>query len=79
MDKVLLKNKLARLGVKEEEYSLEGDLNPNTIVLYRNYSKWEVFYLDEKGGRNVERNFISEDEAFDYIYKLFFDEKEIKI
>lgn len=40
MDKVLLKNKLARLGVKEEEYSLEGDLNPNTIVLYRNYSKW---------------------------------------
>lgn len=78
MDKVLLKNKLARLGVKEEEYSLEGDLNPNTIVLYRNYSKWEVFYLDERGGRNVERNFISEDEAFDYIYKLFFNEKEIK-
>lgn len=78
MDKVLLKNKLARLGVKEEEYSLEGDLNPNTIVLYRNYSKWEVFYLDERGGRDMLHVSFSEDDACSFIYQYFIKRVETK-
>ncbi|MBF0575557.1 hypothetical protein IR022_06205, partial [Dysgonomonas sp. GY617] len=47
MDINQLKEKLNDLGIDEKEYSLEGDLQPNTIILYQNYTKWDVFYLDE--------------------------------
>lgn len=66
-----LKSKLRELGIKENEYSLDGELNPDTIILYQNYDKWEVFYLDERGGRDILQIFQSEEEACNFIYKYF--------
>jgi len=76
MDIEDLKNSLSILHISEKEYSLDGSLNPDSIILYHNYSKWEVFYLDERGLKNSEKNFDSESEACQYIYKLFIDSKK---
>jgi len=78
MDKMELKNKLNLLGVSSHEYSLDGELVADNIILYNSYHKWEVFYLDERGGRNDEKVFDSENEACEHIYKLFKESKEIE-
>lgn len=77
MNKAALTEKLDLLGINKKGYSLDGELNVDTIVMYHNYHKWEVFYLDEKGGRNDERAFATEGEACFYIYDLFKGSKKI--
>jgi len=73
MKKEVLIEKLTELGVKENEYSLDGSLIYDNIIVYNNYKYWEVFYLDERGGRNVEKRFSKEEDAYDYVYQLFLD------
>lgn len=75
MNKKELIEKLNTIGIKARQYSLDGELKPDAIILYPNYHKWEVFYLDERGGRNVEKEFTSEEEALNYIYELFWQER----
>lgn len=58
MNKDILKKELDKLGVNPNEYSLNGNIESDKIVLYQNYSKWEVFYFDERGGRNCEKVFV---------------------
>jgi len=77
MNKLELKNKLDELGINSEFYSLDGQLNPDSIVLYNSYNKWEVFYFDERGNRDNEKIFFSEQCACDYIYNLFYNSKLI--
>ena len=64
-----LKNKLALHNVPERWYSLDDDLMPDACILFKNYSKWEFFYLDEKGDRYDFRIFVDESDAFDYFWK----------
>lgn len=45
MNKDILKKELDKLGVNPNEYSLNGNIESDKIVLYQNYSKWEVFIL----------------------------------
>lgn len=71
MNKDILKKELDKLGVNPNEYSLNGNIESDKIVLYQNYSKWEVFYFDERGGRNCEKVFCNEEDACSYIYELF--------
>ena len=40
-----IKKELDKLGVNPNEYSLNGNIESDKIVLYQNYSKWEVFIL----------------------------------
>lgn len=40
---------LNKEGIPSDWYSLSGDLGPGRIILYEIYSKWEVFYYDERG------------------------------
>lgn len=68
MTKKELIEKLKELEV-EDIYSLDGSLEPNTYVLYHNYSVWEYFFFNEKGGRHNIKLFHSEEEAYDYIYQ----------
>lgn len=70
----LLEN-LKKLGVKEAEYSLDANFNSDTIVLWHNNYKWEVYYIDERGNRDLLKTTYSEDEAYYCIYKLFEDVK----
>lgn len=72
-----LDQKLRDLKIDPLSYSLNGDLKSDAIILFHNYAKWEVFYLDERGGRNEERTFISEEEACLYVYRLFLKGKDV--
>jgi hypothetical protein len=78
MNREELKHKLDELNVYPGFYSLEGELLPDRIVLYHNYVKWEVFYFDERGNRDMEKVFFSESDACNYIYEYFKKQKEIE-
>lgn len=79
MNRNELEHRLKDLDINPNQYSLFGELIPDSIILYENYGNWEVFYLDERGARNDEKIFKHEKEACLYIYKLFKEAKEIQI
>ena len=71
MNKSELKEKLDLLGINENFYSLSGALLPDRVILYNSYDEWLVLYFDERGNRNDEQTFSSENEACQYIYNKF--------
>ncbi|KIO76011.1 hypothetical protein TH53_17480 [Pedobacter lusitanus] len=77
MNREELKQKLEELNVYPGFYSLNGELLPDRIVLNHNYDKWEVFYFDERGNRDSEKTFSSENDACNYIYRYFIRQKGI--
>ena len=79
MEKKELKLKLDLLKVNPNQYSLDGDLKSDAIILYQNYNKWEVYYFDERGTKNENQEFNTEKEACNYIYNLFRNSKNIEI
>ena len=42
------------------------------------YGIWEVFYFDERGNRDNEKVFPSENEACEYIFENFKEQKAIE-
>jgi hypothetical protein len=78
MNRNELKCKLDKLNVFTGFYSLEGELLPDRIVLFHNYDIWEVFYFDERGNRDNEKVFLSENEACEYIFEHFNQQKAIE-
>ncbi len=78
MNKLELKEKLNELGIDENQYSLEGELLTDRIVLYHSYHEWRVFYFDERGNEDQKVIFNSEEDACKYIYKEFKEMKEIR-
>ncbi len=67
-----LKLALDELGVDPQYYSLFGYSMTDATVIYRKGSYFEVCYLDERGGRGSGAEvFASEEEACEYVYKLF--------
>ena len=76
MNKKELKKKLDELNIYPRFYSLEGTLLPDRMVLYHSYNDWIVFYFDERGNRNQEITFSSEQEACQYLYEHFKRQKE---
>mgnify|MGYP000536601973 CR=1 FL=1 len=78
MNKKELKKKLDLLEINENDYSLEGNYIPDSIILINLGSKQEVFYFDEKGNKNNEKIFIDEEKAYNYIYDLFIEAKKIE-
>ncbi len=69
MDLVELKDKLNRSNVPHRWYSLNDGLKPDACILFKNYSGWEFFYLDEKGDRHDTRMFAKEEDAYEYLWK----------
>lgn len=65
-----LEKKLKGLGIEDSHYSLSGELKSDSIILYHNYEKWEVFYLDERGVRRQLNVFSKEEQACEFIYEL---------
>jgi hypothetical protein len=78
MTRIELQQELDKLGIGPANYSLDGELKPDAIVVYPNYGHLEVFYIDERGGRNDEKSFGTAEEACDYILKLFIDAKNVE-
>lgn len=52
-----LKIELDVLGIKPDNYSLDGDLKLDAIILEDLKIAWNVFYLDERGNKKQERKF----------------------
>lgn len=78
MNRQELKYNLDKLNVYPGFYSLNGELLPDRIVLYENYTKWEVFYFDERGNQTNKQFFLSESDACNYIYEQFKEQKYIE-
>ncbi len=76
MNSIELKEQLDLLGVNEVRYSLNGELNIDSIILFNIYNEWQVFYLDERGGRNDKRVFQTEKEARLFVLNLFIEAKK---
>ena len=64
-----LKEKLFTYNVPEHWYSIDEGLKSDACILFKNYSKWEFFYLDERGNRNEFKIFTHKEDAFDYLWK----------
>lgn len=79
MNKLELITELNLLNIDSNTYSLDGDLIPDSIVLYNSYQNWEVFYLDERGGRSDMKKFSSEDQACNYMLRILKEAKEVEI
>jgi hypothetical protein len=62
MNKEELRTELKDRGIRERSYSLEGGSPDERYVLERSRGGWSVFY-SERGNRNDERWFATEDEA----------------
>lgn len=63
-----LKEKLQQHDIPERWYSLDDGLKPDALIIYKNYSLWECFYLDEKGNRNLESVCRNEEDAYDWLW-----------
>ncbi len=72
-----LKEKLIIGNIPKSWYSLDEGLKPDACILHKNYSLWEYFYLDEKGGRHELTIFSNEKEAFDFLWKKMEDQAKI--
>jgi hypothetical protein len=68
MNLIELKDKLYWNNVPERWYSLNDGLKPDACILYKNYSIWEFFYLDEKGGRHDNKIFDKDEDAYKYLW-----------
>ena len=68
-----LRERLESMNVRSTHYSLDGSLQPDAIVLLRNYASWEVFYFDERGGEHDRKVFSSEAEACQHIFEMLDD------
>jgi hypothetical protein len=64
-----LKDKLFQNNVPDRWYSINDGLKPGAFILYKNYSIWECFYLDEKGERLDINVFTNDVDAYDYLWK----------
>lgn len=72
-----LEIKLNAEGFDPNTFSLYGELNTYSIVIYHNHYIWEVFYLDERGGRNMLGLCNTEDEACDILYQALQHDKSV--
>jgi hypothetical protein len=64
-----LKQRLIRRGVPDDMYSLDGGFPNETYCLNRHDRVWEIYY-SEKGMKSGIREFVSEEEACEYFYRL---------
>lgn len=65
-----LERRLHEMNIDMNCYSLNGELKPDALIIYENYSKWEVFFY-EKGSRFNEKIFYSENDACNYLLNYF--------
>ncbi len=70
MNKKELRKLLEKLDLYDGWVSLDGELVPDKIVLDQINTQWVVFYFDERGNKNDEMLYSSEDEACESILNL---------
>lgn len=68
MTKSELLQRLRAENVPEQYYSLDGGLPPERYCLARSRTGWEVYY-SERGEKSWLKEFASEHEACEHLYK----------
>ena len=68
MNSETLINKLFISNARANWYSIDGELKPDAWILNKNYSTWEVFYLDEKGNQSNYKVFPNDEDAYDFLW-----------
>ena len=72
MNKIKLIKGLKQLGIRDNQYSLEGDIsNVASIVLYNNHDCWEIINIDDKGNQIKGKSFKKIEDAHKFIYQYF--------
>jgi hypothetical protein len=71
-----LKENILNWEVPKYLYSINEGLKPNAYIIFENYTKWDYFFLDEKGERIGHRTFNNREDAFDYLWKKLFSEMQ---
>lgn len=72
-----LKQKLLLSNAPERWYSIDDGLKADAYILYKNYSIWEYFYLDERGNRLDYKIFKEEEEAYEHLWQKIKNRLEI--
>lgn len=72
-----LKDKRYWSNVPERWYSINEGLKPDACILYKNYSIWDFFYLDEMGERHENRVFSTDEEAYEFLWSKM--EKQLNV
>lgn len=65
------KAKIVEYNVPERLYSLNDGVKLDALILYQNYSIWEVFYRDEMNCRHDLGVFRVQTEALDFLWMKF--------
>lgn len=68
MNRFKLKRLLEEKKIPEKVYSLRGGLPNEAYCIRKRSEKWEVYY-SERGGESDLKEFSSEEEACQYLYK----------
>lgn len=69
-----LVNKISANSIPTELYSINEGIKPNAYILFKNYDKWEYFFITEKGDRVNFRIFYNESQAYDFFWEKLFKE-----
>jgi len=71
MNREKLQHVLERNNINPQYYSLYGELESDSIVIYKNHQRWEVFYFDERGVRRDEYEYSNENDACQAVLNKF--------
>ena len=76
MTKEILLKKLKEMGIRDNYYSLDGELKPDATIVRKHKRKYEVFYMDDRGGIHCKTVFYTIDEAYERLLKELEDLKD---
>ena len=63
-----LKHNIKLNNIPDRLYSLNEGLKPDAYIIFENYSKWEYYYLDERGNQIDKLEFNNSSDAYDYLW-----------
>ncbi len=72
-----LKKKLENLGINDQTYSLDNDIEDEQYCLENNGGKWHYYY-SERGQKTGERSFDSESDACEHMYSIVTSDPTVK-
>jgi hypothetical protein len=72
-----LRKKLEDLNIPKSIYNLEGSVISIGTVLYKNYDKWEIIHIGDKGEQKIVKIFNTEEEACQFNLDEFIEYKNI--
>ncbi len=71
MTREKLEIELRKIGVSEDDYSINEGLIPNSYIIDEFNSEWRLFYYDEKGKHSDYKFFKNEEETYEHLLNLF--------